>query len=138
MRRDVLDAVISDLIRERDDWTCVYSGRQFPNRKGQDVHCSHFFSRSYISTRWFPDNLLCLSAGAHDFVGKNPDAHVALIKRVLGDTRYEALRERRNKIYRYRGADKAAMLKHYRSELERLRALRADGVQGYIEVVAYD
>jgi hypothetical protein len=138
VKRDVLDAVISDLVRERDDWTCQYSGRIFPDRKGQDVHCSHFYSRSYISTRWHPDNMLCLSAGAHDFVGKNPDAHVALIKRVLGDARYEALQARKNKIFRYRGPDKKAMLKHYRSELERLLALRASGVTGRIEVVSYD
>jgi len=138
VKRDALDAVVSDLVRERDDWTCQYSGRQFLDRKGRDVHCSHFFSRVYNSVRWFPDNLLCLSASAHDFVGKNPDAHVALMRRVLGDARYEWLRERKNRIYRYRGPDKTAMRKHYSNELERLRAMRAQGVTGYIEVASYD
>lgn len=138
MKRDALDAVVSDLVRERDDWTCQYSGLQFPDRKGRDIHASHFYSRIYNSVRWFPDNIVTLAARWHDFVGKNPDAHVALIKRVLGDARFEALQERKNRIYRYREADKKAMRKHYAAELERIRALRAEGVTGYIEVVAYD
>lgn len=138
MKRDALDAVVSDLVRERDDWTCQYSGKQFPDRKGRDVHGSHFFSRIYLSVRYFPDNIVTLSAQWHDFVGKNPNAHVALVKRLLGDVRYEALCERKNRIYRYRGPDKTAMRKHYANELERLLSLRAQGVTGHIEVVAYD
>jgi hypothetical protein len=71
-------------------------------------------------------------------VSKNPDEHVALIKRVLGDTRFEELQWRKRQIYRYRAADKKAMLKHYRDELERLRELRRDGVQGVLSVVPFD
>ena len=138
MKRDTLDAVISDLVRERDDWTCQHSGQHFPDRKGRDCHASHFYSRQFNSTRWFPDNLLCLSATAHDFVGKHPDEHVALIKRILGDERYEELRCRNRRIYRYRAADKKAMTKHYRSELARIQELRKSGVSGPVHVVAFD
>lgn len=138
MKRDALDAVFSDVIREAWDWTCAYSGLVFPERKGRDVHCSHFISRAYNSTRWYPDNAVCLSAAAHDYLGKHPDEHTDLIRKILGPVRYEWLKERKQKIFRYRPADKAAMRKHYASELERIRELRANGATGYVEVYPYD
>lgn len=138
LKRDALDAVFSDLIRESYDWTCARCGTQFPERKGRDIHCSHFYSRIFIATRWFPDNAVCLCAACHDYVGKHPDEHVDLIRRVLGDTRYEWLQARKRQIWRYRQADKKGMRKHYGAELARLRGLRVDGVMGRVEVVAYD
>lgn len=138
MKRDALDAVFSDLIREAYDWTCAYSGVQFPDRKGRDVHCSHFVSRSFNSTRWYPDNACCLSATAHDYLGKHPDEHTDFFRKLLGPVRYEWLKERKRGIYRYRPADKKAMRKHYTAELERVKELRRQGVTGYIEVAAYD
>jgi hypothetical protein len=138
VKRTPLDAVFSDVIRESYDWTCAHSGLFFPARKGLDVHCSHFYSRALNSTRWFPDNCTCLSAAAHSYLGDRPDAHAAFIRRHLGDVRFEALQERNRRIFRYRERDKTDMRKHYRNELERLRALRADGATGPIEIVAYD
>jgi hypothetical protein len=138
LKRDALDAVFSDVIREAYDWTCAYSGLYFPDRKGRDVHASHFYSRTFNSTRWFPDNACCLSAASHDYLGKHPDEHTDFFRRLLGPVRYERLKERKRGIYRYRPADKTAMRKHYAEELERIQGLRARGVTGYIEVVAYD
>jgi hypothetical protein len=138
VKRDALDAVFSDLIREAYDWTCAYSGLIFPERKGRDVHCSHFISRAFNAVRWFPDNACCLSAASHDYLGKHPDEHTDFFRKLLGPVRYDALKARQRGIYRYRTDDKKAMRKHYGSELERVRALRADGVTGYVEVVAYD
>ncbi|HEX7041600.1 MAG TPA: hypothetical protein VF202_15895 [Trueperaceae bacterium] len=129
---------MSDLIRERDDWTCVRCQRQFPDRKGRDVHCSHFYSRQYTSVRWHPDNLLTLCARCHDFVGKDHDEHVRLMLRVLGEVRYEELRTRKRQVYRYRKDDKKAMLSHYRDELFKLKKLREAGATGPLHVVAYD
>jgi hypothetical protein len=138
IKRSPLDAVFSDLIREAADWTCAYSGLVFPDRKGRDVHCSHFISRANLATRWFPDNAVCLSAGAHKRLGENPDEHTAFMRRHLGDERYELLQIRKRQIVRYRASDKKAMQKHYRDELERILELRRNGRTGPIEVVSYD
>lgn len=138
MKRDATDAIFSDLIREAYDWTCARCGRQFPDRKGKDVHASHFYSRQFNSTRWFVDNAVCLCATCHDHVGKHPDDHVSLIRMVLGETRYEWLQQRKRLIVRYRASDKKAMRKHYASELARVKALRLDGRTGWVEVAAYD
>jgi hypothetical protein len=138
MKRDALDAVFSDVIREAYDWTCAYSGLVFPDRKGKDVQCSHFKSRGYSSTRWFPDNAVCLSASAHTYLTKHPDEHTDFIRKHLGPVRYEELVQRNRRVYRYRPNDKKAMRQHYAQELKRIRALRSEGVTGPVEVVAYD
>lgn len=138
IKRSPLDAVFSDVIREAADWTCQYSGLQFPDRKGRDVHCSHFISRANLATRWFPDNATCLSAAAHKRLSENPDEHVAFMRRILGDARYEWLQIRKRQIVRYRASDKKAMQKHFKDELERIRAMRAEGVVGPVEVVPWD
>lgn len=138
MKRDATDAAFSDLIREAYDWTCARCSRHFPDRKGRDIHASHFYSRQFNSTRWFVDNAACLCATCHDFVGKHPDEHTDFFRKLLGPVRYEALKTRQRGIFRYRAADKKAMRKHYAAELERIKALRAEGVTGPVEIVSYD
>lgn len=138
IKRDATDAIFSDVIREAYDWTCAFSGIVFPNRKGFDCQCSHFYSRRYLSTRWHPDNAVCLSASAHKFLGEHPDEHTDFLRQMLGPVRYQELRERHNRTYAYRDADKKAIRAHYRDELERLKELRSQGVTGFIEVVPFD
>lgn len=140
IKRTSLDAVFSDCVRESADWTCqnYRCKRVFPDRKGQDIHCSHFISRSYNSTRFFPDNALCLCAKCHDEVGKNPDLHVTVMREILGEVRYAELLFRKHQIVRHRNGDRAAMRKHYRRELERMRVERANGATGCLEFVSYD
>ena len=138
IKRTALDAVFSDLIRESWDWTCARCGRECPDRKGRDFHCSHFISRAFNSTRWFPDNALCLCAACHDVVGKDPGEHYSLLMRILGPVRYDELKERKHRIVRYREAEKKAMTRHYRGQIEHLLGLRADGVTGFIDVMAWD
>lgn len=138
MKRDVLDAAVSDVIRESFDWCCARCHKDHPDRKGRDFHASHFKSRSYSSTRYFPDNLTALCAACHDYFGKHPDEHTDFIRGLLGEVRYDMLRDRNRQVYRYRAADKKAMKEHYRSELKRLLDMRRNGVTGYIEVIAFD
>lgn len=138
MKRDATDAIFSDLIREAYDWTCANCDRPFPDRKGKDVQCSHIYKRKHHSTRWFPDGAICLCATCHAYYEDRPPEHAEFARKILGDVRFEWLRQRFRGIYRYRPADKKAMREHYRAELERIRALRAEGVTGYVEVAAYD
>ena len=65
MKRDATDAAFSDAVREAADWTCQRCGREFPDRKGREAQCSHFYSRKYSSTRWYPDNALLACASCH-------------------------------------------------------------------------
>lgn len=138
LKRDALDALFSDAVREAADWLCQRCGRPFPERKGQDAHCSHFYSRKFNSTRWHPLNALCLCASCHAIVTDDPAEHYSLYLRVLGEGALTLLRERKEKIVRYRELDKAQMRTHYRGEINRLKQLRREGVIGFVELVAYD
>lgn len=138
LKRDATDAAFSDAVREAADWLCQRCGRMFPERKGQDAHCSHFLSRKFNSTRWHPDNAVCLCASCHAVVTDDHDEHVTLIKRILGSVRYERLKQRKQLVVRYRPADKREMSKHYRAEVARIKQMRREGVIGAVELVPYD
>jgi hypothetical protein len=138
VKRDALDDVFSQCIREAADWTCEHSGLVFPDRKSRALHCSHVISRQYHGTRWYPDNCASLSAQWHDYMGKHPIEHAAFTRRRLGDVRYEMLRDRGNRTYTYRPHHKAEMRKHFRDELERMLELRRNGVTGLLSFAAYD
>lgn len=138
LKRDALDALFSDAVREAADWICQRCGRPFPERKGQDIHCSHFFSRKFNATRWFPDNAACLCATCHAVVTDDANEHVTLFRRLLGETRYGWLLQRKRQIVRYRDADKKAMREHFRGQIERMLAERIQGHSGLLMLVAYD
>ena len=138
LKRDALDALFSDAIRESADWYCQRCGRPFPERKGQDAHCSHYISRKYSSVRWHPLNALCLCASCHGIVTDDPAEHYSLYLRVMGEGSLALLRERKQKIVRYRELDKAQMRSHYRGEINRIKQLRKEGVMGFVSLVAYD
>lgn len=138
IKRDALDAAFSDAVREAADWMCQRCSRPFPERKGQDAHCSHFFSRKFNATRWFPDNAAMLCATCHAIVGDDPHEHATLFRRLLGETRYEWLQQRKRQIVRYRAADKKAMRAHFREQIEAMQEQRLAGVCGVLSLAAYD
>jgi hypothetical protein len=138
MKRDALDAVFSDVIRESYDWICVNCGLEFPERKGKNAQCSHFYKRKHHSTRWFPDNCVLLCGTCHAEYETRPREHTQFMTRLLGEARLDMLAQRFRGIFRYRDKDKKAMRKHYAAELDRIRGLRAAGVVGPVEVCAYD
>jgi 5-methylcytosine-specific restriction endonuclease McrA len=138
IKRDATDAAFSDAVREAADWQCQRCQRPFPERKGQDAHCSHFFSRKYLSTRFLPDNATLLCASCHSIVTDDHHEHVKLFERLLGETRYEMLVERKRKLVRYREADKKAIRQHFRAQIEHLKIRRRNGHDGVLPLVSYD
>ena len=138
IKRDALDGLFSDAVREAADWTCQRCGKQFPDRKGKDVHCSHFISRKFNSTRWYPDNAVCLCATCHALVTDDPHEHAELMLKVLGPVRLGWLKERKQQIVRYRADDKKAMRAHFRMQLEDMQDAREAGITGPLELTAYD
>jgi len=137
MKRTSLDALISDLVRERADWTCERCSRQFPERRGRDIHCSHFYGRKYHSTRYDPDNVFCLCASCHSQLQDAPAEHAAWVRSQLGDIRYDELRGRWRRVCRRRSPEIAEMRSHYRRELEAMKAARANGARGRIEFTGW-
>ena len=138
VKRTPLDAVITDLVRERSNWTCERCGEEHPyGVPTRSLHCSHFYGRKWSSTRYDPDNVYCLCASCHSELTDDHHEHVEFVRGKLGCTRYSALRGRWRQVMRRNKPEKDAMLAHYRDELERLRQLRMDGQQGTIDFVGW-
>lgn len=138
LKRDKLDAVISDLVRERANWTCEHCETEYSHERRQGLHASHLWGRANRSTRWHPDNLFAHCFGCHQRLGGNPVLFHDWARRTLGDVRFDELRLRANRAIKYTKADKEEMYQHYKKELERLKKLRKEGKTGYLEFVAYD
>lgn len=137
IKRDKLDAVFSDLVRERADWTCEYCGRNYSDRR-QGLHCSHLFGRRHKSTRHHPDNAFAHCYGCHQRLGANPAVFVRWAESRLGLTRFEWLMERHQQIVTRTKAEQAELYQHLKSERKRILNMRAQGVTGRLEFVAYE
>lgn len=138
IKRDKYDAVFSDLIRERANWTCELCSRQFPEGTRQSLHCSHLFGRRYLGTRFHPDNCFSLCAGCHMKMGENPVEHHEWARKRLGDGLIDILREKAQKVRKLPKHEKEAMYKHYKDELVRLRLLRKLGDTGRLEFASWN
>jgi len=59
-----LDKIVSDRVRERDKWTCQRCKKAYTPPTNA-LHCSHYYSRRYLGTRWELKNLIALCYGCH-------------------------------------------------------------------------
>jgi hypothetical protein len=115
--RDQCDALWREIIYLRDRRTC-----QMPlcGRQGRYVQAHHLFSRRRTSTRWEPDNGLCLCAkhhiwGAHE----HPVRFHEFLRKRLGPARYNELLIRSEQTVR---PDMAAVHLFLAEYLQTLRA----------------
>ena len=77
IKRTKWDAVFSNYIRYRDNWTCQRCGKKYPP-KSKGLHCSHFYGRRSWATRIEPSNAKTLCYACHIHVGSYPFEHVDL------------------------------------------------------------
>lgn len=131
------DALFSQLVRERAEWTCEICGRQYPEGYRQGLHCSHYFSRKNRSTRWDPENAWAHCFGCHQRMGGNPHMFREWVERKMGD-RYADLVIRAHTPVLYKKPDILALRRHLKSQLDTMRARRANGETGRIEFTAFE
>ena len=132
------DRNFSRCIREANDWTCEYSGKQF-ERGSQGLHCSHLFGRRAYAVRFDPSNAFAHSFWAHQHLGANPVEFADWAEERLGAGMIQILRERKEDIGLAKQIKKSLpdVAKHYKQELERIMGLRSQGYVGKIEVFGY-
>lgn len=143
LKRTPADAAFSDAIREAANWTCqrcgIVSLTGQMTGKDQSMHCSHISSRKFLTTRTYVQNALCLCASCHSKMGDRPLEHAGLVEDIHGCVNVALLECREQRVdVKYSKKDKAAIAKHYRDEVARIRKRRMDGDQGFIEVYNYD
>ena len=134
------DKWFSLCVRERAEWTCERCGKHY-TPPTMALHCSHYEGRGNWSTRFEPLNAMALCYGCHSLIGSRAKKHRDLYVKVFGASADDIVNEMSNDIQRgkeyHRTKGKGEIAKHYQSEYERMMGIRAEGVTGRIEFVAY-
>jgi len=138
LKRTKLDIVFSNLIRERSEWHCERCKKYYPVGHRQGLDCSHFFGRRHRSTRWFPNGAAAHCRGCHQHLGSNPIEFSAWIRTQLGDTAFDELQLRHNRVAKYTRPDLEEMYQHYKAQLKYMERRRKQGETGWLEFVAWD
>ena len=136
MKRTKEDKIVSDLIREANDWVCEICGKQSrpEHLSTWRMECSHDRSRRHALTRYHPDNLICSCSGCHRKTTEDHYYHEKEFTRIKGGEVRQIMREMSHIGGRLKKADKELVYQHYKREFERIKQLRMDGVCGKIEL----
>src|SRR5438128_1920797 len=96
-----LDALFSNQIRSRDNWTCQRCGTKYEPPTSA-LHCSHFWGRANKATRYDPENCDALCYGCHARWEGNKQGDYRDFKlRRLGVEGYNALEMRARSIIKF-------------------------------------
>jgi hypothetical protein len=128
IKRDSLDAVFSDLVRERAGYKSEYTG----STDGQ-MQCCHIYSRKYRSARWHPMNAVCLTASEHARFTDQPVTFSQWLHTKFGADYLYKLAMIVHKPRKFTPRERAGLLKHYKAELERMQKAREAGREGRID-----
>jgi hypothetical protein len=142
IKRDKYDAIISDLVRHRANWTSARCGTISKEGQvtGKDraMHCSHFTGRGAGNiARYDTDAISCHCATCHHYLENRPDEHSAWFASKYGEAHREIIRQKHNQVKKMHKSDKEAMRKHYETELDRVIRQRKEGAAGFIETVSF-
>lgn len=134
IRRDRLDKIFSDLVRERAGWRCEYSGT------GPDSHleCAHIYGRRKKSVRWHPLNAVCLSHAMHRYFTENPMAFANWLRSRMDPDTVHALAKLANTPRKFTPRQIEGLYHHYLAEFARLEQARSAGRGGRIEFMFPD
>jgi 5-methylcytosine-specific restriction endonuclease McrA len=93
-----LDKICSEIIRSKGK--CQRCGKR------ENLQTAHIFGRTYHNTRWDLENLLCLCPDCHiNFAHKCPILFTEFVRKLLGEEKYELLKEKHNQITKYTTED---------------------------------
>lgn len=120
IRRSKYDDIFSKCIRERDEWTCQVCGKTYAP-KSQGLHCSHFYSRRHQATRYDPINACAKCYSCHQKLTGDPVLFTRFVRKYLGNTLFDELHRKHNRIKKWTKAEKEEMYQHYCSELARMK-----------------
>lgn len=140
------DKWFSLCVRERANWTCERCLRKFPEEysleglpKAQGLDCSHYFGRSNWSVRFEPFNAHAHCRGCHGIFESDPHYFQEWVKEKIGKECYGILVEKSKNSEHWKQAKKSQneIAKHYKEEFERMRRVRNNGYDGYLDFQGY-
>ena len=128
------DTAFGKCVKERAEWRCERCGSQH-QEGSQGLHCSHGFSRGQWAVRFCGLNAIAACYGCHMKEGGN------WMQRMLTEEQRQLLQEMANDTYRGKEArktkGKGPIAKHYREQLDQMKALRECATRGRIEFEDY-
>jgi hypothetical protein len=133
MKRDKKDAIFSNLVRERANWTCECCGKYYPEGGRQGLHCSHTVSRRFQGLRYHPMNASAHCYSCHQRLGGHPLEFAAWIEAHIGKENAENLRVMSTAITKLSKADKEDIYQNMKASYETMLVQRADGGTGRLE-----
>lgn len=122
VRVNKLDKVFSQLIRTRDNWTCQFCGRYFPEGERRSLHCSHFHGRRKQSVRYDPLNAAAHCFSCHKYLSENPIEFARWIEGFLGAENVALLMTKANRPLKRTAGEKEELYQDLKAELARLEA----------------
>lgn len=138
IKNSTADSHFSKCIREAAGWKCECCGTQYPEN-AQGLHCSHYFGRRAYGVRFDPGNAFAHCFSCHQKLGGNPYDFNEWVEGQIGEGLIQILREKREdtNLAKYVKKNLKEVSDHYREEHKRLKALRADGETGKLEIVGF-
>ena len=113
-----IDAVVSLMVRNRDNWTCQRCGTKYTPAT-QGLHCSHYFSRRFMGTRFNLDNLISLCYGCHRLVESDKQGwYKDFMIDKLGQNGYNTLEFKARNITKFSESELEILLEQLKKELE--------------------
>jgi hypothetical protein len=139
-KKATVSAVFSQVIRERDDWTCQVCGTSRRNIGG--LSASHHIAKgmgSKLAVAWDLDNATAKCEveglhpnGCHKWMDAHPLHHTEWIRQHLGEARYEALKDRSLNPPAMTPMLKIEIHTDLKATLKDLRSRRATGETGLL------
>ena len=124
---------MSNLIRERANWTCEWCETYYPEGHRGGLEHSHIWGRARHSVRWLPENGIALCTGHHRYVTAHPIEHQAFALEKLGQERYDALELRANTTRRWKPWEKDELYVQMKDAMADMIERRMMGHTGRLE-----
>jgi hypothetical protein len=141
VKRYAEDIAFSAAIRESYDYTCQSCRKNYRHDKGY-VHCAHVHTRKHRNTRWDSNyGAIALCAKCHWRYTDYPVEWGDFLRGYLGDSNYDESKRRAWVSRKFTKLERNDVAKHYRAELKRIEAVRAEGKTGWdgtIALVSYE
>ena len=138
MKRTKLDAIFSNLVRCRANWTCESCHTYYPEGHRQGLHCSHIFGRRAVSTRWHPSNAIAQCYRCHKKGEEDRKWFCDWVSEYLGRGRFERLHLTWNKPVKWSKKIREEIYKHFKEQWNRMQEERNDGFLGRIDFEKYE
>ena len=140
MKISPADKYFSLCIRERNNWTCEYSGKYFPEGSRQGLHCSHYVGRANYSTRFDPRNAFSHSYHSHAKLGGDPIEFNIWVVDYKGGSLIDYLITQKRDISLGKAIKKSIKQVgfYYKEQYEAMLELRKDGHIGYLEFDGFE